>query len=117
MKKKALCLLFSLVMVLWLLPTSVMAVGTSDYGNFFATVTGSTLTDTTASRNQAYKVNSGTETLTTTPKISCKRTESCGETYDHYNYIINGLGDLFPNGMVLPVNDDVYIVMWGMDRS
>lgn len=35
-----------------------------------------------------------------------------------YDYIKNnGLSDLFPNGKVLPVNDDVYVVMWVEDST
>lgn len=34
-----------------------------------------------------------------------------------YEYINSNLSDLFPNGKVLPVNDDVYVVMWVDDGS
>lgn len=37
---------------------------------------------------------------------------------DIYDYINeNGLGDYFPLGQVLPVNDDVYVVVWAGDTA
>ena len=97
-KKRALSVLLSLVMVFSLLPTSALAARTrsADYGTQLDTVRGGTYTDTTAESGMQYEYTiegddgsvatvavpqadveggSGTETLTTTPKISWQRTE------------------------------------------
>lgn len=51
----------------------------------------------------------------TTISIQSKNDSSYSAIYDYIND--NGLGDLFPNGKVLPVNDDVYVVMWVDDGT
>lgn len=51
----------------------------------------------------------------TTISIQSKNDSSYSAIYDYIND--NGLSDLFPNGKVLPVNDDVYVVMWVGDEQ
>ena len=51
----------------------------------------------------------------TTISIQSKNDSSYSAIYDYINN--NGLSDLFPNGKVLPVNDDVYVVMWVGDEQ
>ena len=55
-KKKALCLLLSLVMVCGLLPTTALAAGSgSDYGDELGEVTGGSYTDTSADPEKSYE--------------------------------------------------------------
>lgn len=51
----------------------------------------------------------------TTITIQSANDSAYSEIYKYIND--NGLSDLFPNGKVLPVNDDVYVVMWVDDGS
>ena len=49
----------------------------------------------------------------TTISIQSANDESYSDIYDYINN--NGLSDLFTNGKVIAVNDDVYVVMWVED--
>ena len=51
----------------------------------------------------------------TTITIQSANDSSYSEIYDYINN--HDLSDLFPNGKVLPVNDDVYAVMWVGDEK
>lgn len=52
----------------------------------------------------------------TTITIQSANDSAYSEIYGYINNN-NGLSDLFPNGKVLPVNDDVYVVMWVGDEQ